>query len=70
MGSTGIGILDLSLSVDLVDALKRCLRAQDISYRELARRLGLSEAAVKRMFSLRAISLKRMEAICDVLDLG
>lgn len=60
----------MSLSVDLVDALKRCLRAQDMSYRELAARLGLSEAAVKRMFSLRAISLKRMEAICEVLDLG
>lgn len=56
--------------MDLVDALKRCLRAQGIGYRELAIRLGLSEAAVKRMFSLRAISLKRMEAICEVLDLG
>lgn len=64
------GNIDLTLSVELVDALKRSLKAQGITYRELAQRIGLSEAAVKRMFSLKSMQLARIEQICDVLDLG
>ena len=60
----------MALSVELVDALKRCLRAQGMTYRELATRLKLSEAAVKRMFSQRAMSLQRPEQVCDALDVG
>ena len=60
----------MAVSLDLIDALKSCLRAQDMTYRDLAARLKLSEAAVKRMFSLRAMSLQRLEQICDVLDVG
>ena len=43
---------------------------QGLTYRDLARQLSLSEAAVKRMFSLRAMSLQRLEQICEVLDIG
>ncbi|MDO5609544.1 MAG: helix-turn-helix transcriptional regulator [Pseudomonadota bacterium] len=60
----------MSLSSELVDALKRSLRAQGITYRELASQIGLSEAAIKRMFSLKAMQLARIEQICEVLDLG
>lgn len=60
----------MSLSIDLINALKRGLRAQGMTYRELAKRLQLSEAAVKRMFSRRAMSLLRLEQVCEVLGLG
>ncbi|MEJ1096205.1 MULTISPECIES: helix-turn-helix transcriptional regulator [unclassified Pseudoxanthomonas] len=60
----------MAVSFDLIDALKRCLRAQGMTYRDLAARVKLSEAAVKRMFSRRAMSLHRLEQICDVLDVG
>lgn len=60
----------MAISIELLDALKRCLRSQRISYRELASRLAMSEAAIKRMFSLRAMSLRRLEQICEVLDIG
>ncbi len=60
----------MAVSVDLIDALKRLLRGQGMTYRDLAGRLKMSEAAVKRMFSLRAMSLQRLEQICDVLDVG
>ena len=60
----------MAVSVELIDALKRLLRGQGMTYRELAQRLKLSEAAVKRMFSLRAMSLQRLEQVCDVLDVG
>jgi transcriptional regulator with XRE-family HTH domain len=60
----------MALSIDLVNALKRGLRARGLTYRDLAARLGLSEAAVKRMFSRRAMTLVRLEQICDVLGMG
>jgi DNA-binding Xre family transcriptional regulator len=60
----------MAISIELIDGLKRFLRAQDLTYRDLAARLRLSEAAVKRMFSRRAMSLQRLEQICDVLDIG
>lgn len=60
----------MAVSVELIDALKRLLRGQGLTYRELASRIKMSEAAVKRMFSLRAMSLQRLEQICDVLDIG
>ena len=60
----------MSRSVDLIDALKRALRAQGMTYRTLAQRLDLIEAAIKRMFSRRAMTLVRMESICEVLGIG
>lgn len=60
----------MAISLELIDALKRCLRAQGMTYRDLAGRLKLSEAAIKRMFSQRAMSLQRLEQVCDVLDVG
>ena len=57
----------MAVSVELIDALKRLLRGQGLTYRELASRIKMSEAAVKRMFSLRAMSLQRLEQLCDCL---
>lgn len=48
----------------LVEALKRELRARGLTYAQVARRLGLSEASVKRMFSRRDFTLKRIDQIC------
>jgi hypothetical protein len=48
----------------LVEALKRELRARQITYASLAPRLRLSEASVKRMFSRRDFTLKRLDEIC------
>ncbi|MBS0408221.1 MAG: helix-turn-helix transcriptional regulator [Proteobacteria bacterium] len=60
----------MPLRHELVVALKRLLKAQGITYAMLAERIGLSEAAVKRMFSRQALSLQRLEEICTVLDIG
>lgn len=60
----------MAISLELIDALKRCLRAHDMTCRDLAARLKLSEAAIKRMFSQRAKSLLRLEQVCEALDLG
>ncbi|HTA64250.1 MAG TPA: helix-turn-helix transcriptional regulator [Xanthomonadaceae bacterium] len=60
----------MPLRHELIAALKRLLKAQGITYAILAKRLDLSEAAVKRMFSRQALSLLRLEEICTVLDIG
>lgn len=59
----------LTSSARLIDALKRELRARGITYRALAERLGLSESAVKHMFSSGNFSLRRLDEVCDVLEL-
>src|SRR5687767_10484077 len=50
----------------LVDNLKRELRARNITYAAVAKRLGMSEASVKRMFSQREFTLSRIDSICEV----
>ncbi len=52
------------------DTLKQCLREQRITYKQLAQVLNVSEASVKRNFSLRAFSLEKLEQICEHLQLS
>jgi arsenate reductase-like glutaredoxin family protein len=51
-------------SAALIDVLKRELKARGVKYAALARHLRLSEASVKRMFSRRDVTLKRLDEIC------
>ncbi len=48
----------------LVDALKRMLKGQGLTYADVAAGLNLSEASVKRMFSRRDFTLQRLEDVC------
>src|SRR5262245_29273683 len=52
----------------LVDVLKRQLKARGVTYAQVARRLRLSEASVKRMFSRRDFTLKRLDEICQLAN--
>lgn len=51
----------------VIDAIKRQLRSQGITYQVLARRLKVSEPTVKRDLTRGDFSLKRLDAICNVL---
>ena len=48
-------------------ALKRLMRARGHTYADAARVLDLSEASIKRLLSQDALSLKRLELLCDWL---
>ncbi len=48
----------------LVEALKRMLRARDVTYAQVAQVLGLSEASIKRMFARQDLTLQRLEQVC------
>ena len=50
----------------LVEALKRALKAQGLTYARVAGGLGMSEASVKRMFSRREFTLRRLDRICEI----
>lgn len=48
----------------VIDVLKAELKARGITYAEVARRIGMSEASIKRMFSERSFTLARLDEIC------
>ncbi|MES2323437.1 MAG: helix-turn-helix transcriptional regulator [Pseudomonadota bacterium] len=50
-------------AITLVDTLKRLLKARGITYGELAGRIDMSEASVKRMFSQKNFTLQRLDEI-------
>lgn len=53
----------------LIQTLKRCLKAQNKTYADVADTLKLSEASVKRMFSDQQFSLKRLDKVCQMLGM-
>ena len=56
-------------SATLIELLKRHLKARGVTYAQVATRLGLSEASVKRMFSRQDFTLQRIEDVCHVASI-
>jgi transcriptional regulator with XRE-family HTH domain len=52
----------------LVEVLKRELKSRGITYAQVARKLNLSEASVKRMFSRREFTLRRLDQVCQLAN--
>jgi transcriptional regulator with XRE-family HTH domain len=57
----------VSESARIVANAKTALRTRGVTYAELARRIGLSEASVKRVLSRGTLSLRRLEQICGAI---
>ena len=53
----------MSQTRQLVQTLKKVLKSQGLTYRDVATQLGISEASVKRNFALESMSLERLEQI-------
>jgi predicted HTH domain antitoxin len=56
----------MSQRTQLIDELKRALRERGITYAMAAKKLRLSEASVKRLFSTGHVSLARIETMCEL----
>jgi len=54
----------------IVAELKRALRERGLTYAAVAKKLSLSVASVKRLFSGGDLSLKRVDQICELLETG
>jgi transcriptional regulator with XRE-family HTH domain len=53
----------------LVEAIKRELRARNITYAGVAKHLRVSEATVKRLFSKQDFTLERIDRICELMGM-
>jgi transcriptional regulator with XRE-family HTH domain len=53
----------------LIDTLKQALKSHRLTYAGVARKLGMSEANVKRMFASRRFTLERLEDVCKLMQL-
>lgn len=53
----------------LIATIKKQLKIRGLNYCDLATHLAVSEVTVKRIFSQHSISLKRLEKICELLDM-
>jgi len=54
---------------EIVEALKKSLKVNGLTYAQVADKLKLSEISIKRNFSLNNFSLDRIEKICDLLNI-
>ena len=59
----------MSTTADLVLALKKELKAAQMTYADLAQAIGMAESSVKRMLAGGDMSLSRVDAICRALKL-
>ncbi len=53
----------------LIETLKKMLKADGKTYTDVADALQLSEASVKRLFSEKSFSLKRLDQVCQLLKI-
>lgn len=60
----------MSNSKMLIGNLKALLKLRGVTYRDLARRLDLSEPTIKRDLSRGGFSLERLDQICDAVGIG
>lgn len=59
----------MSTTADLVNTIKKELKALGMTYADLGRALGMAESSVKRMLSRSDMPLSRIDAICRALKL-
>lgn len=65
--------MKLSTSMDLqaiLKVIKRTLKSRKLSYKNIAKEMGVSEISVKRIFSGESVSLKNLLLICDLLNIS
>ena len=53
----------------IISTLKKTLKLHGKTYADVAQHLELSEASVKRMFAQQTISLSRLDAICQLMNM-
>ncbi|HRO67710.1 MAG TPA: helix-turn-helix transcriptional regulator [Pseudobdellovibrionaceae bacterium] len=51
-----------------LNGLKKALKSRDLSYRDLAVSLRMTESGVKKMLNAKDISFRRVLQICDILN--
>ncbi len=60
----------MSQVAGLLESFKNTLKSRGLTYRDLALALELSESSVKRLLSTKALSLERLEFLCEHFDIS
>lgn len=55
---------------EITQALKLALKAQGMTYSNVAERIGVSEQTIKRLFKDKDCSLSRLTEVCDAIDIS
>ncbi|MEW6995454.1 helix-turn-helix domain-containing protein [Colwelliaceae bacterium MEBiC 14330] len=55
---------------EISTTLKKLLRQKNITYKDVAEQLDMSEANIKRIFSTQSFSLERLEQICHLIHIS
>lgn len=53
----------------IIESLKDQLKLRGLSYKDLAKKWGISESSVKRVMSSKELLLSRIEQACEMMDL-
>lgn len=60
----------MSETAQIIEVLKRTLKTRGLTYKDIARRVGLSEGSIKRVFSAETFTLQRLEGICTAIGIS
>lgn len=52
----------------IVQTLKKLLKDKEMTYKDLGKKMGLTEASIKRLFSKNSCSINKVMEICDTLE--
>lgn len=55
---------------EIMMTIKSHLKAKGITYQDLAAEIGMSESGIKKLFTAKDISLKRLGQIADIIDVS
>lgn len=55
---------------EITSALKLAFKAQGVTYRDVADRIGVSEQTIKRLFKDRDCSLSRLSEVCHAINIS
>lgn len=61
--------LYMAQTAELINTLKKALKTHRLTYADVAHRLEMSEANVKRLFVTKRITLERLEEICRLMQM-
>ncbi|HEY5809050.1 MAG TPA: helix-turn-helix transcriptional regulator [Povalibacter sp.] len=60
----------MSETAQIIDVLKRSLKTRGLTYKDVAKKVGLSEGSIKRVFAEETFTLQRLETICTAIGIS
>lgn len=60
----------MGLAVELVGKIKKRMKERGLTYKDLAKALGIAESSLKRSFSKTLFTIERIDQICAILNLS